>query len=91
MRLATLMAQDLTEEGFGPFLNRIVEELMRCILLNDKPIRVTSRATLPECILATGFYYDRGALMKRTLRQMDRSPAIRVSRQRPCPSAPSKL
>ncbi|MHC4444773.1 MAG: inositol monophosphatase family protein [Planctomycetota bacterium] len=39
--------------------------------LNDQPISVTSRATLPESILATGFYYDRGRLMKRTLQQME--------------------
>lgn len=39
--------------------------------LNDKRISVTSRAILPESILATGFYYDRGELMKRTLRQIE--------------------
>ncbi len=39
--------------------------------LNGHPIRVTDAATLGECILATGFYYDRGEMMRRTLRQIE--------------------
>ncbi len=35
--------------------------------LNDKPIHVTSTTRLEECIVGTGFYYDRGAMMKKTL------------------------
>jgi myo-inositol-1(or 4)-monophosphatase len=35
--------------------------------LNGKPIHVSDHASLPECIIGTGFYYDRGALMERTL------------------------
>ena len=36
-------------------------------LLNDRPMRVSSREGLPESIIATGFYYDRGLVMERTL------------------------
>ncbi len=35
--------------------------------LNDQPMRVTSSTKLEECIVGTGFYYDRGAMMKKTL------------------------
>ena len=35
--------------------------------LNDKPMRVTSSERLEDCIIGTGFYYDRGAMMRRTL------------------------
>lgn len=35
--------------------------------LNNKPMRVTEAERLEECIVGTGFYYDRGAMMKRTL------------------------
>lgn len=34
--------------------------------LNDQPIHVSKR-TLTESVIATGFYYDRGELMQRTL------------------------
>ena len=40
--------------------------------VNDKPIRVSQASTLSESVLATGFYYERGELMKRTLRQIER-------------------
>jgi len=36
--------------------------------LNGQPIRVSENGSLPECIIGTGFYYDRGALMERTLK-----------------------
>lgn len=36
--------------------------------LNGKPMRVSENASLPECIIGTGFYYDRGELMERTLK-----------------------
>jgi len=35
--------------------------------LNGQPIQVSSRISLSECVIATGFYYDRGELMQRTL------------------------
>ncbi|MCQ9205914.1 MAG: inositol monophosphatase [Omnitrophica bacterium] len=35
--------------------------------LNGKPIRVTSQESLQDSILITGFYYDRGEYMERTL------------------------
>ncbi len=35
--------------------------------LNDQPIRVTNPSDLTECIVATGFYYERGEVMERTL------------------------
>ena len=34
--------------------------------LNEQPIRVSDR-TITESVIATGFYYDRGVLMQRTL------------------------
>ncbi len=35
--------------------------------LNDRPIRVSQPVDLTECIIATGFYYERGEVMRRTL------------------------
>lgn len=35
--------------------------------LNGLPIRVTQAENLSDCIIATGFYYDRGVMMERTL------------------------
>ena len=35
--------------------------------MNEKPIHTSNRRTLQESIIATGFYYDRGLLMERTL------------------------
>lgn len=48
------------------------DELFHAVLgggasLNDRPIRVGSARQLEEAIVATGFYYDRGELMRRTL------------------------
>lgn len=39
--------------------------------VNDRPIRVSSASGLGESVLATGFFYDRGEMMKRTLRQIE--------------------
>jgi myo-inositol-1(or 4)-monophosphatase len=38
--------------------------------LNDRPIRVSSGSDLGESVLATGFFYDRGDMMRRTLQQI---------------------
>jgi len=35
--------------------------------LNDRPIRVSQRSTVPQSLVCTGFYYDRGESMERTL------------------------
>lgn len=35
--------------------------------LNDKPMQVTQSDCLEEAIVGTGFYYDRGAMMEKTL------------------------
>ncbi len=35
--------------------------------LNDQRLQVSSRTHLTECIMGTGFYYDRGLIMERTL------------------------
>jgi myo-inositol-1(or 4)-monophosphatase len=35
--------------------------------LNDQPIHVSAANQLEDCIIGTGFYYDRGTMMKRTL------------------------
>lgn len=40
--------------------------------LNDKPISVSSAEDLTSSIIATGFYYDRGSMMKRTLDSIKR-------------------
>ena len=40
--------------------------------LNNQPIRVSQRANLNEAVVATGFYYDRGQLMERTLASIGR-------------------
>jgi len=37
---------------------------------NDRPIRTSSAATLSQSLIGTGFYYDRGELMKKTLRAL---------------------
>ena len=39
--------------------------------LNGQPIQVASRPRLAEVIISTGFYYDRGALMRRTLQSIE--------------------
>lgn len=38
--------------------------------LNKRQVKVNSNASLPETLVALGFYYDRGELMKRTLAAM---------------------
>lgn len=42
------------EKGVGTFLN-------------SKHIQVSSRGSLKECVLSTGFYYERGEMMEKTL------------------------
>ena len=39
--------------------------------LNNVPIHVTSSASINDAILATGFYYDRGDMMRRTLKLIE--------------------
>jgi myo-inositol-1(or 4)-monophosphatase len=38
--------------------------------LNDRPIVVSTRATINQSLITTGFYYDRGAVMERTLQSI---------------------
>jgi myo-inositol-1(or 4)-monophosphatase len=57
----------------GVILDPTRDELFSAVrgggaFLNGKPIRVSENAELSECIIGTGFYYDRGALMERTLK-----------------------
>lgn len=40
--------------------------------LNDRPIRVSTRPTIRDSIVTTGFYYDRGNMMERTLEAVKR-------------------
>ena len=40
--------------------------------LNNKKIRVSNTTTLSKSLLALGFYYERGSLMRKTLDQMKR-------------------
>lgn len=39
--------------------------------LNGRPIHVSRATALDQSIFATGFYYDRGEMMRRTLRQIE--------------------
>ena len=39
---------------------------------NDEPIRVSRRPDITQSIICTGFYYDRGDMMERTLATVDR-------------------
>ena len=41
--------------------------------LNGRPIHVRRSSDLTKCILAVGVYYDRGALMRETLRQVQKA------------------
>jgi len=57
---------------FGLVANPVVEETFVAVegqgaFLNDSPIRVSSVASLPEALLITGFYYDRGTNIGLTL------------------------
>jgi len=40
--------------------------------LNGKPIHVSKRATLQQSVVCTGFYYDRGELVRKTLGTIER-------------------
>ncbi len=40
--------------------------------LNGAPIRVSKARSLQEAIVVTGFYYDRGKIMRKTLRSIER-------------------
>jgi len=39
--------------------------------LNNKKIKVSKSKKITDCIFVTGFYYERGSLMKRTLKNME--------------------
>ena len=39
--------------------------------LNQTPIRVSDHSPLTDCIVSTGFYYDRGDMMRNTLRAIE--------------------
>lgn len=60
------------EVRVGAVIDPTRDELFHAVkgagtFLNDHPVRVTEAVRLEECIVGTGFYYDRGAMMKRTL------------------------
>ena len=44
----------------------------RGAFLNDVPISVSKAQTLQEAIIATGFYYDRGEMMRQTLKSIEK-------------------
>lgn len=46
--------------------------------LNGRPIQVSQRATIQQSVVCTGFYYDRGQLVKTTLAAIDRLFATNV-------------
>ncbi len=56
----------------GAILNPATDELYTAVqgggaFLNSRPVQVNAHQRLNETIIATGFYYDRGAIMKATL------------------------
>jgi len=57
---------------FGLVTNPVVDETFVAVegqgaFLNDAPIRVSAVSSLPEALLITGFYYDRGSNIELTL------------------------
>jgi len=44
----------------------------RGAFLNDNPINVSGINSLKEAVVATGFYYDRGEIMRKTLQSIER-------------------
>lgn len=44
----------------------------RGAFLNEKPIAVSTAASLDQAIVATGFYYDRGRIMRKTLNSIEK-------------------
>lgn len=40
--------------------------------MNNRPIKVSAASSLKESIIATGFYYDRGEMMRRTLNSIEK-------------------
>ncbi len=61
----------------GVILNPISGDLFtaeqgRGAFHNSRPARVNQHTRLDETMLAVGFYYDRGEMMKRTLRSIER-------------------
>lgn len=46
--------------------------------LDNQPISISRRTSLTECIVGTGFYYDRGEMMKRTLDAIGRLFSINI-------------
>lgn len=68
------------------------DELFHAVLgggafLNDEPISVSAVTDLEKSLLATGFYYERGELMKRTLRQIEAFLTHPINGVRRCGSA----
>lgn len=60
----------------GVVLDPCRNELFRAVrgkgaFMNDEPIRVSRRNQLSDAVVATGFYYDRGELMQRTLSSIE--------------------
>jgi myo-inositol-1(or 4)-monophosphatase len=50
----------------------------RGAVLNGQPLRVSSHARLQECIVATGFFYDRGRMMEKTLASIGRLFSLNI-------------
>lgn len=46
--------------------------------LNDQPVSVSERDTLETSVIATGFYYDRGEMMRRTLASIESLFAAKI-------------
>ena len=61
----------------GAVLNPVLGELFtgargRGASCNGRPIRVSSASSIDQCLVATGFYYDRGDAMRDTLGHIER-------------------
>jgi myo-inositol-1(or 4)-monophosphatase len=58
---------------FDPIRNEMFTALQfKGAYLNETPINVSGAESLSEAIVATGFYYDRGAMMRKTLSSIEK-------------------
>ena len=65
------------EVQVGVVLDPVRDELFSAVAcngarLNERPIHASTRTGLEQSIVATGFYYDRGEMMERTLESVRR-------------------
>ncbi len=65
--------QVLTGVVYDPVRNEMFSaEHTGGAFLNNRPIKTSAAASLQEAIIATGFYYDRGDIMRKTLSSIEK-------------------